>query len=147
MTKIIRTIDTIDFDRDKTENIAQHEDVLVGWRGKWVKVDLSHDNFTQLDAMLGNIMKIGDPVEDKKSGQARTPSGRKSIAHGGRRSKSYYEGLVRWCNEYDIRKKNGSGRMAYESHVEGRNDYPEWLITDYDRYVETGEMPEYVRAA
>jgi hypothetical protein len=144
MTQIIRTIDTIDFERDKSENTAQHEGVLVGWRGQWVKLDLSHDHYTEYDQLLGHLMKIGDPV--REGSVSSRPRGKREKKND-RRPKTYYDGLIRWADENRITKKDGSGRPAYTGTIEGRNDYPEWLIKDYDRFLETGELPGYVQAA
>jgi hypothetical protein len=137
MTKVIRAIDTLDYKQDGAENLAQHEDVLVGWRGRWVKLDLSHEHFTAIDQMMSPLMTYGDPVEkEDKPKPGRTPKGHKSYAHGGRRPAAYYEGLIEWVDANHITKKDGSGRPAYAGVREGRHDYPDWLIRDYDAYLE-----------
>lgn len=133
MTKIIKSVDTIDYARDETENNAQHEDVLVGWQGKWVKLDMSHAHFTEYDELLGHLLKIGQPVT--KDETKRTPAGRRSIAHGGRRSKAYYEGLVEYADRNRITKRDGTGRPAYAGLKPDRNDYPGWLVREYDEYL------------
>jgi hypothetical protein len=138
--KIFRSIDNIDYDRDKTETLADREDVLVGFEGQWVKLDLSDANYGPLAAQLRHLLSIGEPVKGQKKPQA-------SRSHG-RRSAEYYARLIRWTDEHKITKKDGTGRIAYApSKPGGRNDYPDWLIRDYDHFTETGELPGYARAA
>jgi hypothetical protein len=66
----------------------------------------------------------------------RTPTGQASRAHG-RRTKAYYEDLVRFTDERGITKRDGSGRPAYAGVRPGsRNYYPDWLVRMYDEHLE-----------
>jgi hypothetical protein len=126
--KFIESYDDIDYARDKTKTPADHVGVPLTWKNKSVKLDLSDKNYRMLDELLGDVVKAAEPVV------AKTPAGRKSVAHGGRRSNEYYTGLRGWVDRNRISKKDGSGRPAYEG-INGKNDYPEWLIADYDAYL------------
>lgn len=130
---VLEHYDDLDYARDKTKTIADYHDVPLTWKNKSVTLDLSADNYDRLSLLLDEAVKVGKSQAGSKPG--RTPAGRKSVAHGGRRSKAYYEGLVAWADANDITKRDGSGRPAYQGHLPGRNDYPDWLIRDYDAYL------------
>lgn len=130
MTNIIKTVDTIDYERDETETPAQHTGVLVGWQGKWVKLDMSHAHFTEFDEQLGHLLKIGEKAEQTSGGVV----ARKPRKQNNRRNRAYYAGLVEYADRNRISKKDGTGRPAYAGN-NGRNDYPDWLIKMYDEHL------------
>lgn len=126
--KFIEAYDDIDFARDGTKTRADYRDVPLTWKNKTVKLDLGEANYRMLDNLLGPLTRAAEPVKRV------TPSGRKSVAHGGRRTDEYYTGLRAWADQNGIQKKDGSGRPAYAGK-NGRNDYPDWLIQGYDEYM------------
>ena len=113
---------------------AEHHDVELGWNGTVVTIDLSEANFRQLDNQLGHLLKLGTVVRKGKKKSEAKPVG-PSVGRPGRRPKAYYDGLVAWVDANRITKKNGSGKLAYESSDPERNEYPEWLIKMYDEHL------------
>jgi hypothetical protein len=129
---ILERYDDLDYRRDKTKTLAVQYDVPVSWKGKSVTLDLSQQNYERLDALLTEMIQAGSPVRD---GGQRTPEGTRSRAHG-RRENSYYDGLRAFTDERKITKRDGTGRPAYASAVNGKKfDYPDWLIRMYDEHL------------
>ena len=103
--------------------------------GTWFELDLTTEHASEFDRVVGRYVNAGVKTDGPPKKPGRTPSGRKSVAHGGRRSKAYYDGLVAWVDANRISKKDGTGRPAYAGNKPGKNDYPDWLIKMYDEHL------------
>lgn len=104
--------------------------------GTWFELDLTGEHATEFDRVVLRYVNAGVKMSGPPKKAGKTPSGRKSVAHGGRRAASYYAGLVAWVDAEHITKKDGSGRPAYEGRTDDKRDYPDWLLTDYDAHLE-----------
>lgn len=127
---ILERYDDLDYARDKTKTLTDYHDVPLTWKNKAVRLDLSASNYQRLSELLDPAVEAGTATEDTRAAR-----GRAKQRIPGRRTAAYYAGLVAWVDANDIRKKKNSGKMAYESSRPDRNDYPDWLIADYDEYL------------
>lgn len=117
---------------EKDERNEAHATRHISVDGTWYELDLTSDHAIEFDRVVRRYVSAGVLMDAPPKPSARQP--RKSQGHGGRRNGAYYEGLVAWVDENRIIKRDGSGRPAYEGR-NGRNDYPEWLITEYDAHL------------
>lgn len=126
---VLERYDDLDYARDKTKTPADYHDVPLTWKNRSVTIDLSAANYERLNELLDPLIAAG-----KAASASGIKPGRPARQKGGRRPASYYEGLVSWADANGITKRDGSGRPAYEGR-NGRNDYPDWLVRDYDIYL------------
>jgi hypothetical protein len=131
-----------DLDRvEKQEPRTPASDIRhISVDGTWFELDLTADHASEFDRAVLRYVNAGVKMDGppKKKARAAKPAP-KNNGHGGRRPSDYYEGLIAWTDANSITKRDGSGRPAYAGVREGRNDYPDWLIRDYDAYLETAE--------
>lgn len=131
---IFERYDDLDYARDKTKTLATHIGVVVGWEGRQVRLDLSDASYQALSDQFGPLMRAGEPAQQDRTRKSASSPAAARTGKSGRRPDAYYAGLVEWVKASGIVKKDGTGRLAYEGR-NGRNDYPDWLIRDYDAHL------------
>ena len=139
---ILERYDDIDYARDRTKTLAEHINVPLCWKGTEIPVDLSAANYERLSELLDPVVKAVKSRDLTADGRARKGKGKGKKRAPGRRSNEYYAELRAWVDANEITKKNGTGKPAYASTDPDRYDYPDWLIAEYDEYLETTQASD-----
>jgi hypothetical protein len=120
-----------DLDRlEKDQRNEAHATRHISVDGTWYELDLTNEHAIEFDRAVSRYVNAGVRTD----GPPRPPARNPTRAHG-RRTDAYYADLVAYVDERKITKRDKTGRPAYAGAREGRNDYPDWLVREYDEYL------------
>ena len=106
----IKVYDDLDFKRDGTKNEAALT-VTLGFQGKWVELDLSERNHTELQRAMGVFMDAGHPPDAPVTTPRGSQASRKSPEF------EYGKALRAFANEAGIRYRTKTGKYYYSKKL------------------------------
>ena len=120
---IVRAFDNLDKTESEIDTPATKEDILIGWRGKWVTLDLTDAHFAEAEEFIGRYIAAGETPERTDLAPRKRQSYR--IAPGAR---EFYKGMRDWADEVGRTYTTSTGKTYYNKQL--RADYAKHLMVE-----------------